>query len=847
MERSQLKIEEKELDFEFEVINMQFNELGNYALRLTVENPLLDNAGEGVQLRVNDGDVLYSSTGTTDIIEQTDLEEIYTSLRHKFVFTLPKGFCKNDKNHDVRLKIEALRIPDNQIKNGVKAGEAFFAIYPRTNAPRINVNAGKNDELYHYSGIMALLRVQNDYLAMHCGRLAYTVKFHEARPPPVNGSSSSRMPSIMEESHSNGQRSKAPSPGPSAAQEPPVSPTASQSEAEPGPSSSPVPQKASPEPQTSPVFSPPKSPPTKSNRRRSPEMPAEYLVDSMPSTPEQDQRQRRLPSEASLHLPSPQYTPAQSPEPLPSTHNEIGKYWFLIKQLGWNENKLAIAVMNTVSWHIRSPLGFSILPLSEDVYRKLMAESSQRGVRVEHLPIEGSTLQTMTSGTPSVGIILRLIGSERPDSLLASSNPSLLPTLDSKPLSDRGDSPEPILPQSRLDSDDSPPIPLLGDSPPLTRASRLQSLLQRGTFDLPSYDALEEILPEYEYLFRVHPATQDPRYGRRHPHRTEPAQPDKSKVTESTERSQSPPRRTHSPKRDPLGQTQVADVAEHEAVELENYQTAMRKMAEDIIALRKHVGSLESHNSRLRSELSLHQDLGRTLLDDMDIDVMTKTEIADRITSLKVKLATETSEVKAQKDKIQQLQNELIRKNDREKELLNLQRAHQQQQMVLQKYHERLAKVKGLESTIRQQEKVIEKMEKVLDTKLKEKKKGLSETSKKLKGNEENIWKEVESALAAENSRLRAELEKIRSPAVPTIIQLPPKQQDWFSDAEKLSLLAKLEKAQGRIESLEMQLEENARKWGREKQDLMTRLTEHDHGFARTSTMILHDFPLVSI
>uniref|UniRef100_A0A8C4THJ4 Coiled-coil domain containing 33 n=1 Tax=Erpetoichthys calabaricus TaxID=27687 RepID=A0A8C4THJ4_ERPCA len=368
--------------------------------------------------------------------------------------------------------------------------------------------------------------------------------------------------------------------------------------------------------------------------------------------------------------------------------------------------------------------------------------------------------------------------------------------------------------------------------------------LQRGTFDLPSYDALEEILPEYEYLFRVHPAAQDPHYGRRHPHRTEPKQPDKSKVTESTERSQSPPRRTHSPKRDYVGQNQVTDVAEHEAVELENYRTAMRKMAEDIIALRKHVGSLESHNSRLRSELSLHQDLGRTLLDDMDIDVMTKAEIADRITSLKVKLATETSEVKAQKDKIQQLQNELIRKNDREKELLNLQRAHQQQQMVLQKYHERLARVKGLESTIRQQEKVIEKMEKVLDTKLKEKKKGLSETSKKLKGNEENIWKEVESALAAENSRLRAELEKIRSQAVPTIIQLPPKQQDWFSDAEKLSLLAKLEKAQGRIESLEMQLEENARRWGREKQDLMTRLTEHDHGFARTSTMILHDFPL---
>ncbi|KAK1157967.1 coiled-coil domain-containing protein 33-like [Acipenser oxyrinchus oxyrinchus] len=45
-------------------------------------------------------------------------------------------------------------------------------------------------------------------------------------------------------------------------------------------------------------------------------------------------------------------------------------------------------VMNTVCWHIRSPLGFSALSLNEDVYRKLMAESGQRGIRVEKLPVQ---------------------------------------------------------------------------------------------------------------------------------------------------------------------------------------------------------------------------------------------------------------------------------------------------------------------------------------------------------------------------------------------------------------------------------------------------------------------------
>lgn len=57
----------------------------------------------------------------------------------------------------------------------------------------------------------------------------------------------------------------------------------------------------------------------------------------------------------------------------------------------------------------------------------------------------------------------------------------------------------------------------------------------------------------------------------------------------------------------------------------------MSRMAEDIIALRTQVVTLEAENSQLRINLSLHQDLGRDLLHDTDIDVMTKAEIADRI------------------------------------------------------------------------------------------------------------------------------------------------------------------------------------------------------------------------
>ncbi|XP_042563357.1 coiled-coil domain-containing protein 33-like [Clupea harengus] len=69
-------------------------------------------------------------------------------------------------------------------------------------------------------------------------------------------------------------------------------------------------------------------------------------------------------------------------------------------------------VMNSVTWHLRSPVGFCVVFLDQSLYRKLMSEWGQRGVRVPQLPLQGSHLQTTTGSTPSVSIVLRLIGSE---------------------------------------------------------------------------------------------------------------------------------------------------------------------------------------------------------------------------------------------------------------------------------------------------------------------------------------------------------------------------------------------------------------------------------------------------
>ncbi|XP_016420265.1 coiled-coil domain-containing protein 33-like [Sinocyclocheilus rhinocerous] len=229
--------------------------------------------------------------------------------------------------------------------------------------------------------------------------------------------------------------------------------------------------------------------------------------------------------------------------------------------------------------------------------------------------------------------------------------------------------------------------------------------MERDSYDLLSHDALSKILPVYLHLLKK-PKTQT---------RTESVPQKKSQLNRTFD--------VHSPLKS-LGFIRDKFSMASNLIEVYNGQTNAGSLNLLMVtpkydeagklshgdAIRWQVSVLESENSQLQRDLSLNQDL--TLLDDTDTDVMTKTEIADRIASLKFKLSSESSKAAAQKDRIQQLQNELIRKSDIEKEFVQLQRAHQQQQAVLKKYQVR--KISALEDTVRQQEKrylaVIEKM-----------------------------------------------------------------------------------------------------------------------------------------
>ncbi|XP_068596031.1 coiled-coil domain-containing protein 33 [Brachionichthys hirsutus] len=362
--------------------------------------------------------------------------------------------------------------------------------------------------------------------------------------------------------------------------------------------------------------------------------------------------------------------------------------------------------------------------------------------------------------------------------------------------------------------------------------------VQKDGYNLPSHDALAEILPNYQTLFkREKTDLQQEEEGPAE--RPEAPQANKPKISHKYQahRPHKPP-----PLHDFEDDPHVDKISNLQAKEVDNYRSAMSKMAEDIIVLRTQILKLEAENRQLRTDLSLHQDLGRDLLDDADVDVMAKAEMADRISSLKFKLASETSKAASQMDTIQQLQNDLIQKHKSEEEQLNLQTLQQQQHADLKLHQSCLAKMAKLETKVKQQEKIIEKMEKALDSKLavKSKQRGDKKPlAKKPRGETEQRKEEMDSTLAVENGRLREEF--------PNVAQ-PPVQQTKaaLQVKERLSLLSQLELAEVRVQTLEAQLKENCKLWGTQKQDMLTKLSEHKHGFMPTPATVLQNVALVS-
>ncbi|XP_076979915.1 coiled-coil domain-containing protein 33 isoform X2 [Tamandua tetradactyla] len=445
-------------------------------------------------------------------------------------------------------------------------------------------------------------------------------------------------------------------------------------------------------------------------------------------------------------------------------------------------------------WTLGQPLGTSVLPLNSRLYHKMLSGKGVRGLHLERLQVTDTKLRSVSGEAPTVDLSLQLLSSERPETFLTLSNSKILPTLDPRILDEKLST--------------------------IHKSWSKSSVASTTDSSTPISQGAEEAPPV----------------------------PEMSRDTE-----------------------------------LNNYRRAMQKMAEDILSLREQANILEAENRMLRRQLTQQEA-------EEELD---KTREAPSLAvPMKQKLLLSELDMKKLKDKVQHLQNELIRKNDREKELLRLYQAQQPQAVLLKKYQDRLQKMKALEETVWHQEKVIEKMERVLEDKLRNRTEALpnrlqgkpsvafpmlSAPGHPLGPTGENLPVDVYSVLLAENSRLRAELDKTRHQSAPIILQqqaLPvnswelgaegdlterlretdgtghckcaetlPAQDLLTSTSDKINLLAKLERAQSRILSLESQLEDSARRWGREKQDLATRLQEQEYGFEQPSNINPTDLP----
>ncbi|XP_075287410.1 coiled-coil domain-containing protein 33 [Opisthocomus hoazin] len=1003
---SRLKAEEKTLDFEFEVVSAQFNQRGHYALRLTVENPLLQGSGTGVQLSINSGKVIRSSTGTTDTIEQANLNQIYSFQRRKFTFTLPRGFCKNDKNHDVRLRIEALHFPRRaeRMRSSQQVGEAFFAIYPRTNQPRMKLSARRDEDWYRYSAVMTLLRVGSEQPAMHCGRLAFTASLHEHRPPTTLASPSPLSTGTQEIEDQQAASPALDIPVPSRslrtpesayrslpteghARSPerlPADPALSSSPELPGDSADEHPSSSSssssvPAPAVSSLSSfhlssPGYSPDLASSPAQVSESPAKtdepghaagaggghvarmgkeaiivtlHGASNLPAT-----REGQVPwpyvvvktSRGDEQKPEAQATHASSvPTHAPTWEEEV-TVQMDAEDAGWAALTLTVAdkatkeALGTFQLPVRHLQPFQphhcrlVLPWTRDpvgmvlhvtIIRKgsfiprcnglsyVALEVLLRGLsaplatpsgplvavarvvtnireyehRMEKHPIAcpGVSPTTVTfPDPPAAAFSLTRAANRGCPQMSRPAGPPEQPMWDTSflfqgrdvatifsedtalaieyyPYKAVWDAPGTLLPLGysvlpltsrvfrelaarsggmRVDGlavqgtdlrTTSGTIPTVGLCLQVLRSERPAAFLTLSDSDvLPSLDPVAAGTLERGEELRT--ASTNPLYCQ--PHRDDVSLPAADAMASILPGKQPSLHGTGVLSEERRSQEVIGD----QEPEVGSYRLALKRMAGDLLSLRQKVTSLEMENGLLRRSLASQEELGHGLLADVDLDVMTREELLDRLATLKRKLVASTAEMRRLKDRVQQLQNELIRKNDREKNLVLLQRAHWQQQAMLRRCQEKVGKTKGLEETVRQQEKVIEAMERVLQEKLS----GAGGTTEKPAG--EALSGEVYAALLAENRRLREELANTPKPSLP-VAPRPPVLPGAFGGAEKLSLVARLEEAQARGRVLERQLEEAARRWGREKQELGTRLLEQEHGFPHVPTSTLPAIP----
>lgn len=458
----------------------------------------------------------------------------------------------------------------------------------------------------------------------------------------------------------------------------------------------------------------------------------------------------------------------------------------------------AVLAMTRDCWQLTNPVGYSYQSLDQLLLSSLQCDSAKLGVKLGNLPLEGCNLRTATGTSPTIGMVARLVTEEKPEHSLSAARLPSLPTFRARPQSGQ-----------------------LGQPFYSTRADTKQL---QTTYGLPPMDAVKTILPQFHSLYTGP--------------RTEPVKEyvPLSVSSPAAGRTLDVPGSTPIPSevRGNFDDKSLA-VMDYQMKEVDRYRTAMRTMATDLLQVREDCKRLEEANSRLRRELSQHGEISRLMIDSKDLDNVTHTELVQKFVLLKKKLADESNRRQELKTRLQHLQNDLIKKNEMEKEYMKLQEAHEGQQALLQKLQGKVQKTKAIQDTCKKQERVIVQLEKLL--------------AQQGTGHFNGETRDTYRALSEENTKLQSELSQYKemlrkAEAKRKLPRSPPENHapnnGPMSDMERLELYEKLERAEGRIVALEKQLADNVRKWAKDKADLQVKLNEsvmaQNTGYKNSST-----------
>ncbi|XP_023777696.1 coiled-coil domain-containing protein 33 [Cyanistes caeruleus] len=92
---------------------------------------------------------------------------------------------------------------------------------------------------------------------------------------------------------------------------------------------------------------------------------------------------------------------------------------------------------------------------------------------------------------------------------------------------------------------------------------------------------------------------------------------------------------------------------------LGRYHLALQRMAGDLLSLRRRVASLEAENGHLRHSLAQLRE--PVELQHTQPDKLSREELLERLGTLGRELAVGAAEMRGLRDRVQRLQNELIR------------------------------------------------------------------------------------------------------------------------------------------------------------------------------------------